>query len=322
MSGSQLPYHLRPNKAIERQLFIELLLKINRIRTLSDYVYIGFGGPFLEDFKLIPAYFDNKRMISLEIEPHTYQRQLFNKPLACIECLNMSSGDYIDSYSLKENAIIWLDYVEPKKLPDQLSEFQSLLEQIRHYDVVKITLNANPDSLGDKGTTPEAKKKHRFLVFKSRVGKLLPPEVDAQIDKEQFGQVLCGVLKNAAQTQIQTRKDSQNYIFQPLTAFVSSDGPHQMLTLTGILLDQNELKDFMDLTTIGQWTYAIKEWGPPIHVPTLTLREKRFIDQYLPHDIHNQMSFTFDPNPQKSLEMLENYIKYYRYYSYFSKIIV
>jgi hypothetical protein len=275
MSGSQLPYHLRPNKAIERQLFIELLLKINRIRTLSDYVYIGFGGPFLEDFKLIQAYFDNKRMISLEIEPHTYQRQLFNKPLACIECLNMSSGDYIDAYSLKENAIIWLDYVEPKKLADQLSEFQSLLEQIRHYDVVKITLNANPDALGDKGTTPEAKKKHRFQVFKSRVGKLLPPEVDAQLDKEQFGQALCGVLKNAAQTQIQTRKDSQNSVFQPFTAFVYSDGPHQMLTLTGILLHQNELKDFMDLTTIGQWTYAIKEWGLPekIHVPTLTLRE-------------------------------------------------
>jgi hypothetical protein len=101
-----------------------------------------------------------------------------------------------------------------------------------------------------------------------------------------------------------------------------------MLTLTGILLHQNELKAFMDLTTIGQWTYALKEWGPPekIHVPTLTLREKMFIDQYLPnstaHDIHNQMSFTFDANPQKSLEMLENYIKYYRYYSYFSKIIV
>ncbi|GEM_PF-2628037 len=36
MSGSNLPYHLRPNKAIERQLFIELLLTIN----LEDPIFV------------------------------------------------------------------------------------------------------------------------------------------------------------------------------------------------------------------------------------------------------------------------------------------
>jgi len=327
MSGSNLPYHLRPNKAIERQLFIELCGKINRIRSLSEYVYIGFGGPFLEDFKLIHAYFDNKRMISLEIEPHTYQRQRFNQPLSCIECLNLSSNKYIRSYDLKDNAIIWLDYVEPKKLADQLSEFQLLLGKIHPYDVVKITLNANPEALGNKGNTPEEKRKHRFQVFKSRVGKLLQNVDEHQIDKEQFPQVLCGILKNVVKTQSVTQ-DSPNHLFQPLTAFVYSDGPHQMLTLTGILLDKNEVKDFMDNTTIGKWSLAIKEWGPPekINVPTLTLREKMFIDSCLPNstpfEIHDLINFAFDKNPRKSLEMLENYVKYYRYYTYFSKIVV
>jgi hypothetical protein len=327
MSGGNLPYHLRPNKAVERQLFIELLLKINRFCSLSEYVYLGFGGPFLEDFKIIHSYFDNKRMISLEIEPHVYKRQCFNKPLGCIKCLNKSSKDYIDSYDLKDNAIIWLDYVEPKKLEEQLSEFQSLLGKIQHYDVVKITLNANPDALGNKGKTPEEKQKHRFQVLKSRIGKRLPSNVDEhQINKEQLPQVLCGVLKNVAQTKI--TEVLPNHLFQPLTAFVYSDGPHQMLTLTGILLDKNEIKNFLNLTTIDSWTFAIKKWGPPerIDVPILTLREKMFIDSFLPNsshkDIHEQMNFYFDEDPQKSLEMLKNYVKYYRYYSYFSKIIV
>ena len=44
------PYHQRPNKTVDRYLFVELLSKINRYRHIGDYSYIGLGGPSLEDF--------------------------------------------------------------------------------------------------------------------------------------------------------------------------------------------------------------------------------------------------------------------------------
>ena len=53
MSGGFIPYHLRPGKAVDRKLFIESLQLMSRRLQVENYTYIGFGGPFLEDFKQI-----------------------------------------------------------------------------------------------------------------------------------------------------------------------------------------------------------------------------------------------------------------------------
>jgi len=58
-SGSTIPYHLRQNKAVERVLFEEQLKLVStwleslEATPIEKYRYIGFGGPFLEDFKSI-----------------------------------------------------------------------------------------------------------------------------------------------------------------------------------------------------------------------------------------------------------------------------
>jgi hypothetical protein len=52
MSGSEVSYNLRPNKFVERQLFVELLTKICR-QPPSKYAYISLGGPQLEDHRLM-----------------------------------------------------------------------------------------------------------------------------------------------------------------------------------------------------------------------------------------------------------------------------
>ena len=68
MSGERVPYHLRPNKFVERALFVELLSHINAVHPIADYVYVGFGGPYLEDFKILHQHFGIKNMLSLEQE--------------------------------------------------------------------------------------------------------------------------------------------------------------------------------------------------------------------------------------------------------------
>jgi hypothetical protein len=52
-TGGSIPYHLRQNKAIDRNLFTDLLSRIGRYKNISDYTYYGFGGPYMEDFKVL-----------------------------------------------------------------------------------------------------------------------------------------------------------------------------------------------------------------------------------------------------------------------------
>src|SRR4051794_5607510 len=120
MTGASLPYRLRPNKTVDREIFIELLTFIDRYVQIRDHLYIGFGGPSLEDFKLFHSRFGNTGLLSIEEDETTYKRQMANRPFSCVRLLNTRSGDFIAEYELilgrqgldpNSNSIIWLDYV-------------------------------------------------------------------------------------------------------------------------------------------------------------------------------------------------------------------
>ena len=80
MSGTDVPYHLRPNKYVDRQIFIDLLHRLDRVRPLSSSVYVSMGGKFLDDHKAIRFAFDLKASVSLEKFAEVVPRQNFNKP--------------------------------------------------------------------------------------------------------------------------------------------------------------------------------------------------------------------------------------------------
>ena len=46
-AGSSLPYRLRPNKAVDRELFLSLLTRLAPKLSLEKYHYVGLGGPSL-----------------------------------------------------------------------------------------------------------------------------------------------------------------------------------------------------------------------------------------------------------------------------------
>jgi len=114
-SGATLPYHLRQNKAIDRNLFIDLLGRIGRYRNISDYQYIGFGGPFLEDFKLLHASLRLKNMTSLEQSEEVVKRQKFNKPVSSINPLKKTSGEYLTEFDFDSPSIVWFDYTSRQR---------------------------------------------------------------------------------------------------------------------------------------------------------------------------------------------------------------
>lgn len=328
MSGGSVPYHLRQNKAIERNLFIELLSMLNRFRPIIDYTYVGFGGPFLEDFKLMHSHFGNVGMISLENDGNVLSRQVFNAPLDCncIKCIHLNSGDFIDTYAIDGNSIIWLDFADANKIGDQVREFSALITKLRAYDILKITLNANPDCLGNPDGTAAEKRQRRLSNLKSRLAGKIPTEIsEDDMDTRKLPGAICKILRNTAKLATKGRGDE---IFMPLSSFVYADSDHQMLTHTGVILPVSEKDDFLRTTTLDRWGFSNLEWGNPvrIRVPELTIKERLFINAQLPSkdevDIHNDMKVFFADDEFESLALLKNYIMFYRHFPYYSRIAV
>ena len=79
-------------------------------------------------------------MVSLEQDKETWKRQKFNKPISCIECLNESSGEFIQRFERSNDTIVWIDYTSAKYLRSKLQEFQSLLTTLYPNDIYNETV--------------------------------------------------------------------------------------------------------------------------------------------------------------------------------------
>lgn len=336
MSGALVPYHQRQNKAVDRQLFIDLLTRINRYKPISDFHYYSFGGPFLEDFKLIHSHFGNENLFSIENDDTAFARQQFNLPLSCITCMKKDSAVFVEEFAAQKNSIIWLDFADATKTREQLQQVQTLLPKLFVGDIVKITLNANPEVLRGsseknsegKRETVEERNKLRLKKLTERLGDYLPQGItEDQMTAEEYPTVLCAALEFAANKGMESRM-AESLNFQPLASFAYSDSHHQMLTVTGIILPKSDRKAFFEKTQLKRWKTSTTTWGgyKLIMVPALTAKEKIFIDRQLPKksgkEIQKSLKFLFDKNAAKSLQIIENYRMYYRYYPNFHKVVL
>jgi hypothetical protein len=330
MSSGSIPYHLRQNKAVDRYVFIELLSKLDKYCNIDQYSYIGFGGHSLEDFKYIHSRFGISNMISIESNQEVYNRQKFNQPHNCIECVLQTSNEFIDEFQAEAKTIIWLDYTNPAEIRSQVEQLQAIVTKLSPLDIVKITLNAHAPSYHEapkgKGTNPvEDIQKPRLEKLSNKLGELFPI-ADVTLDMmkgERFPEALCLIVKFAVNLSLSGRSDIR---FQPLTSFCYADGV-KMLTITGILIE-NDDSNFLSTTNIENWELANTQWGKPrsINIPDLTIRERLYIDALLPNfkaeDIQKELGFLFSDKETESLEMLKTYILFYRQSPYFSKILV
>jgi hypothetical protein len=329
MSGSRIPYHLRHNKSIDRNLFLELLNMINRYNDISKYVYYGFGGAFLEDFKLIHNQTGIKAMISIEQEEEVIKRQKFNSPSKCIKYKHIKSDQFISDFNSSKPTIVWLDYASAKELGSQLNEIGNLSSKLKSKDILRITLNANPNTLLDEKNVPEDEdlKELRCNKLESRIGRYLigidKGEVIDKMTANGYPQILSKVIRFAIN---QGRSGMKSY-FQPLTSFAYNDSHHTMLTFCGIILDSVENKEFFKKTGIDKWNLGGVKDGKPhkINIPELSIRERLFIDSLLPaystEKILKKLKFFTGKNERETLKQIENYAKFYRQYPYFSKVV-
>ena len=66
--ASQPFYHLRPNKSIDRNLFVQTLIGLTSVFPVADYWYTGFGSYMFDDFKILHERLNFSRKVQFAVQ--------------------------------------------------------------------------------------------------------------------------------------------------------------------------------------------------------------------------------------------------------------
>lgn len=318
-------YHLRPNKSIDRSLFVQTLIGLSRQLSIADYRYTGFGSYLFDDFKLLHETLNISKMVSLEKNPTEFRRAEFNLPYGCIDIKNVDSTEYLSDLMLddSDHNIFWLDFVSPSELGTQLADYATLLNLLNPNDIVRITLNANPDSLG-KSDRPDQIQTMRLQTLKQRVPDAYFPSslTPEDMTRAKYPLALLQILKSITLQSLDDRPPYSPNFMLPLFSTVYADG-QQMLTFTGIVLNKHEDEQGIKDALRG-YPHNTFDWDAPcrIEIPPLSVRELTEINKLLPNpDIRQQLldefPFIFS---HKDGQAVDSYIAYYKYYPNYHQV--
>lgn len=313
-AGSSLPYRLRPNKAVDRELFLSLLMRLAPKLALEKYHYVGLGGPFLEDFRLIHGRVGIAKMTCIETEEQVHKRQLFNRPIASIECVHKSLEDYLDETDLDSPAIIWFDYTEPKGITSQIERFARTIGTVPIGSVLRITLNANPSSLGrPDGNLSEAElMEWRLQAFQRRLGALFPNGLIADgMKQENFGKSLLHALKLAVEKEVLSFRD-RRIVWALATHY--ADG--QAMVTAALVVCQNDDKTIEEV--VQAWEFHATTDAPHrVDLPALSTLERLTMESN--DDAQAKMGFEL-PTSNMGENPFDVFRKFYRIYPHFSRV--
>lgn len=320
-AGSSLPYQLRPNKALDRELFLSLLTCLAPPMRLQKYHYIGLGGPFLEDFRLIHSRIGigSKRggryvgrLTCVESDPEVHKRQLFNRPVASIKCVHAKLDDFLDKATLNTPTIIWFDYTEPSGRIEQIRRFASTIDKVPLGSVLRITMNAQPEPRpSDHADILE----WRLTRFTEQFGTFVPSGIGAsEMTLRRFGPTLLKVLRLAVASEEKYLLD-RRVVWAFATHY--ADG-QAMVTATLVVCDR---EDTATEKLVRGWEFcATLDCPHCLDLPSLssierlTLESKHYARRKLGFDLAKVVESRLGDDPFKVFK------KFYRLYPHFSRV--
>lgn len=327
------PYHLRINKAVDRFILIDILNILRGRFDLSEYSYHGFGGPFLEDFRLIHGFYPDMKMVSIERDAQTFLRQEFHRfTRNNLTLIRKDLEDYLtQDFESEHKDIFWLDYVDSKYR--RLEEFKMLLKKVGLYSVIKISVRAqiygNPFRERDVDRRDDlTEQQSRFLrEFNREYRDALTSNMD---DKEFFARPFKTIelIYNMIQTvAAKALPHEEGCFFQPLSAVHYQDGV-PMLSVTGIVCPTENREELCNL--FRDWRFANLTWQLPrkIDMPHLSIKERLLIEHLLPAEVRDgsdvlaKLGYYIDSDQQSSVEKILQYEDFYRHYPHFIRAVV
>jgi hypothetical protein len=344
MSGSKVPYHLRVNKYVDRQLLLEILDYVARYQTMSDVGYISMGGGYLEDFRVLHQAFGIRRMLSFDLEEWMIKRQQVNRPYGFIKCQCASSTTIVQDFDAVRDelvgedgrVIVWLDYTEADMRYHQLSDLEELTKRLIHGDVFRITMNAHRPNFGTLAQYELAKKAEETdspslaawwneKLIEQLQDYMASDRKDVEyIESEhEFAVTLTRAIKIAAQNGLRSRP---TLMIEPLLSVVYAD-KQQMITVTGIVLDREKRQEFLDQSRWQEWKYKPgDDWDNLVclAVPHLSVMERHLIHGMIMQtgSINNvsQLDFRLDADDDAHSALIQQYVTHYRRYPTFAPV--
>lgn len=300
------PYHLRSNKSVDRYLFVEILKRVfdHIDRPANSYTYVGFGGPFLEDLKIVEHYFPDVKLVSVERNAETVKRQQFHKFCRQVRLLQCSDEEFVDNLQEGTRLALWFDFLGCN--PNEIGSFSEAVRKAGIWSVLRITLNA---------VMPNAENREKFI---KDFDQLLPGDHESYFENQDTFLVLLQKIVQSATTP----PTGSNYQFQILNASSYKDTA-RMLTITGIKCPTAEWKSTKK--RFSKWPFFTSNWShypEGIDLPDLSLQERMRLACLLP---------TQSPSPGKRLkrrlgysvgseESLNSYAAFCRYFPVFGRL--
>ena len=325
-AASSLPYQLRPNKAVDRELFLSLLARLSGSLKLEDYTYVGLGGPFLEDFRLVHSRLGIASMVCVEALESVHKRQKFNQPIPTVLCEHATLEEYIDATEFEKPAIIWFDYTDPKAVTKQIARFAETITSIPVNSVLRITLNAAPDSLGkpdpdeiqvspdgvkDVGDPRPTLYEWRLSRFRDRMGKLFPSDTQpADMERTRFGRALLAALKLAVSNELLSCPD-RSVLWLLATQY--ADG-QPMVTATVLVMKSESGV----AAAMKGWSYLSSPDSPLVlDMPVISTRERLTLEAHAGKS--PEMTYDF-PESNLGADPVEAFKRFYRVFPHFSRV--
>lgn len=335
LSQSRHPsYHLRPNKAIDRLLFLEAIRALNTYCTLDQHSYIGFAGPFLEDARMISQNYPNLKQISIEADVETHKRQEFHRCSRNLTLLHTTFRQFLtEAFPSNKPTVIWPDYTGLSR--EVLLEVSDVARKSLPLSLLRVTVRAESSLFNElklrRGIDRlPSQKAAEFKNFAEEFEKSLTVH-DTAYDSSLFTfenflphkypQLLAHVISSVIQGSCVAPK-----VFVPLQTSMYSDGTI-MMSLTGIFSTEEkrgELEKHFHYEGVLSDNPLLPE---PIDVPILTTKERLHLESLLPAASADgdrclkKLGYLLEDDKDLTLYKLKQYEKYHRFYPFFGKLV-
>lgn len=303
-SDQKINYSMRPSKAIERRMLLEVIKEVCIPANVDQYEYIGFGAAFFADFKLFHRTLGIKNMTSIEGSKKGVERCKFNRPFRTIKIIEGRSNEVLPTFQWKRKSIIWLDY--DKGLQNYMFDDTAtclskvkpgsffILSMRRDFDVD--TVEALSAKIGD----------HCDSSLKNE--DLQPTNAAKTLHK-----LLNSKFQDIVVNRSSALPPNEKLVFVQLFNYTYSDNAY-MYTLGGILIKESELAAFRSLKLN---TYHFVNRNPDaINISTPIVTQKEFVGLNALLPLNNRASFVTKARKYDFLDknILEAFYNTYRYY--------
>uniref|UniRef100_A0AAU1ZZV6 Methyltransferase n=1 Tax=Streptomyces sp. NBC_00093 TaxID=2975649 RepID=A0AAU1ZZV6_9ACTN len=292
-----IDYQIRPSKAVQRHMIVDVCRRLTAMARLEDYQYVGFGALEFVDFHLVHRALNITSMISIEADSNSIQRYLFNRPFKTVQVVPGRSSVVLPDLSWDRLSIVWLDYTQ--RLNDEvISDVALLCGRLQPGSVLFVTLNAHPEGRIDQ----------RREALVANVGEeRIPANVtDESLALWGLARTQHTILTDVIIKGLRDRQISADW--RQVVDIHYADGA-KMQTFGGIVVgpgstiafDNCRFKELDFVRTSGEEPYLVR-------VPILTAKERRALEEQVPISSGDELKA-----PWLSDRDAEDFLRLYRY---------